>query len=228
MSIWFTSDTHFGQERTLELSRRPFDSVNQMDRALVARWNEVVKPEDTVFHLGDFGDPSKVRQLNGERVVLVPGNYDTPVVIESLRKYCSKLFVWDEPCALFAPPDGFDLPYELHLVHEPEKATSTSFFYLFGHIHQLQMVKRNGLNVGVDCHQFRPIGLETIKFYYDAITKHYDHNVFMERLGDPICAGCASWEGRSYPEEGGGCGTFDHPDETGNCPHFRPYRMRDF
>jgi hypothetical protein len=46
------------------------------------------------------------------------------------------------------------------------------------------MVKRNGLNVGVDCHQFTPIDLSVVKFYYDAITKHYDHNVFMPVLGE--------------------------------------------
>jgi hypothetical protein len=43
------------------------------------------------------------------------------------------------------------------------------------------MVKRNGLNVGVDCHNFYPVSVETIVFYTVAIKKHYDENVFMGR-----------------------------------------------
>ena len=43
------------------------------------------------------------------------------------------------------------------------------------------MVKRNGLNVGVDCHNFRPIDVETIEFYRTAIEKFYDENVFSEK-----------------------------------------------
>ena len=54
--IYFTSDTHFNQQRTLELSRRPFDSVEHMNNILVQNWNNTVKQEDTVYHLGDFGD----------------------------------------------------------------------------------------------------------------------------------------------------------------------------
>ena len=33
--IWFTSDTHFSSERTLELSKRPFKSVEEMDKILI-------------------------------------------------------------------------------------------------------------------------------------------------------------------------------------------------
>jgi len=61
--IFFTSDTHFGQQRTLELSKRPFKTVEEMDETMVLSWNSKVKKEDTVFHLGDFGKPSVITQL---------------------------------------------------------------------------------------------------------------------------------------------------------------------
>ena len=51
---------------------------------------------------------------------------------------------------------------------------------MFGHIHKLQMVKKNGLNVGVDCHNFKPISLEEVLWYKNAIENHYDINVFCE------------------------------------------------
>lgn len=84
--IWFTSDTHFGHARTLELSKRPFDNVLQMDWTMVANWNELVGDEDRVFHLGDFGDPRYLPYLKGKHIYFLPGNYDKPEIIDELKK----------------------------------------------------------------------------------------------------------------------------------------------
>ena len=73
--IWFTSDTHFGSERTLQLSKRPFDSVIDMDLYMIHSWNKVVGKNDTVYHLGDFGDFGCIKYLHGN-INLIPGNYD--------------------------------------------------------------------------------------------------------------------------------------------------------
>jgi calcineurin-like phosphoesterase family protein len=78
MTIWFTSDHHFGHERIIELAKRPFASVEGMDEHMIACWNDRVKPGDTVYHVGDFAftdhDPY-LRRLNGQKF-LVPGNHD--------------------------------------------------------------------------------------------------------------------------------------------------------
>ena len=175
MSIFFTSDTHFGHPRTLEFSLRPFADVTSMDAALIANWNAVIQPGDTVYHLGDFGALEclgYVSKLNG-KIILLPGNYETPEMVTILARTCEII----QPNTVIEV-DG----HRFQLVHEPDEATAGEFF-LFGHVHQLQMVKRNGLNVGTDCHFFRPIPLEVILFYKNAIQNHYDDNVFMERLG---------------------------------------------
>lgn len=178
-TIWFTADTHFGHVRTLELSKRPFSFVEEMDEELIRRWNSVVKPDDEVYHLGDFGLPICQSRLNGATIYLVPGNYDTPEVVEALMQ--------DSRVKVLPPRHILHLK-ELHaqfyLVHEPSEAVQLKAFYLFGHIHKLQMVKRNGLNVGTDCHHFTPIDLDTVLFYHNAIMCHYDHNVFMSVLGE--------------------------------------------
>lgn len=187
MRTLFVADTHFGQERTLQLSKRPFRSVADMNRELVENWNIYVSERDAVYYLGDFGDPEIISRLNCSQFWLIAGNYDTPEVLEELRKDPRvRVILPDKPPLTVIPPDDVGLP-QLKLIHEPEKADDPDAFYLFGHIHKLQMVKQNGLNVGVDCHHFHPIGYKTVKFYYDAITQHYDHNVFMGRMGKPIC-----------------------------------------
>ena len=75
MAVFFTSDTHFGAFRTLELSRRPFGSVEEMDRCMLDNINAVVSEGDILYHIGDFGDYEKVKEINCD-VILVMGNYD--------------------------------------------------------------------------------------------------------------------------------------------------------
>ena len=54
MVYWFTSDTHFGHKNIIEYCKRPFSSVEQMNEMLIKKWNNKVKVDDIVFHLGDF------------------------------------------------------------------------------------------------------------------------------------------------------------------------------
>ena len=81
--IWLTSDTHFFHENILKYCNRPFETVEAMNDALVANWNSVVKPDDHVYHLGDFcfGNVEKWNwclepgRLNGH-IHLILGNHD--------------------------------------------------------------------------------------------------------------------------------------------------------
>ena len=84
-SVFLTSDTHFGHLGVTKFLRddgtklRPWDSVEEMDEALIANWNSVVKPNDKVYHLGDVVINRKalhtLHRLNGEKV-LIKGNHD--------------------------------------------------------------------------------------------------------------------------------------------------------
>ena len=91
MTLWLISDTHFSHANILNFTdaagariRPEFDTVTQMNEAMIERWNSVVKPADHVYHLGDVtmlrGAARKqveplLRRLNGHKR-LVMGNHD--------------------------------------------------------------------------------------------------------------------------------------------------------
>jgi calcineurin-like phosphoesterase family protein len=80
------SDTHFGHENACTKFKRddgsplrPFASAEEMDEAMVERWNAVVRPFDKVYHLGDVVINKKflpiLDRLNGKKR-LIRGNHD--------------------------------------------------------------------------------------------------------------------------------------------------------
>ncbi len=175
--IFFTSDTHFGEERTMQLSKRPFSSVEEMDWEMVKQWNAAITDKDIVYHLGDFGNPKMLQHLKGKYIYLLPGNYDNEVIVSRLQE--------DHRVAIIQSNSSVILDnVDFKLIHTPEEGQGKFVgdrFFLFGHIHKLQMVKKNGLNVGVDCHKFKPLDTKAVLFYHNAIVNHYDHNVFMDK-----------------------------------------------
>ncbi len=198
MKKFWTSDTHFNQERTFKYSMRSmyFKNLDQMNREMILRWNKVVGENDTVYHLGDFGDFNFLKYLNGN-IILLEGNYERDgisVPTEEQRKILS-VYLTDKSV--------FDYENNLTMVHEPSNVIGSfrDGFYLFGHIHEKQKVKsmyhhrtdvddignlidesfkRSGLNVGVDVHNFAPIGIDVVNFYRNAIEGVYDEECFRQ------------------------------------------------
>ena len=79
--VYVISDTHFGHANIIKYCDRPFNDADQMDSMLIKNWNEIITPDDIVWHLGDFALKNKektinyFRRLNG-RKMLVLGNHD--------------------------------------------------------------------------------------------------------------------------------------------------------
>lgn len=156
---YYTADTHFGHSLMLDprACGRPFASTHEMDDYLIDRWNSVVRPDDLVFHLGDFafglGDEQRVRsvfrQLNG-RKRLILGNHDIGKkgrlhpVIESLG--------WDEPpVAAVETVDEGQRVYLHHYACRTWPGSHKGAWHFYGHSHgKLSGVGRSR-DVGVDC-----------------------------------------------------------------------------
>jgi len=105
MTIWFTSDTHFGHRNMVEKftladgsPARKFASVEEMDETMITRWNEVVRPSDHVYHLGDVTMHRQLGQIKYsvlDRLAghkrLVLGNHDADKV-ENYLQWFEKIF----------------------------------------------------------------------------------------------------------------------------------------
>jgi len=81
-AVWITSDWHFNHDRDFIYGPRGFESVYEMNKAILLRHNEVVAPEDDVYVLGDLmlGDNDLglrlIKNLKGN-IHVIRGNHDT-------------------------------------------------------------------------------------------------------------------------------------------------------
>lgn len=78
---FFTADEHYGHANILEYCHRPFNTVEQMDEALITNHNAIVGSNDVVVHAGDFTLKSRtaaeqiIKRLNGNHIFL-RGSHD--------------------------------------------------------------------------------------------------------------------------------------------------------
>lgn len=156
--IYFTSDLHFGHRNVIRFDNRPFSNVEEMDQALIARWNAKVKDTDTVYLLGDVSwyDDQKTREilsgLHG-RKILIQGNHDR---VHGKVKGC-----YDEVCSY----KELSLPDNIHVVlcHYPIVFFNRHYYgayMLYGHVHNSQewdmteKHKRELQQLGIQCNLF--------------------------------------------------------------------------
>ena len=78
--IFFSSDLHFFHANVIKYCDRPYSSVEEMNEDMIEKWNSVVKPEDSVYVLGDISLAFRPIEAFSHRLVgtryLVPGNHD--------------------------------------------------------------------------------------------------------------------------------------------------------
>jgi calcineurin-like phosphoesterase family protein len=159
VSIFFSSDHHFGHKNIISYCDRPFHSVDQMEDVLIRNWNERVRPQDTVYHLGDFAfaKRSKVEWLlsvlNGTKY-LIKGNHDGSVVTkaEGWERVWESNWLSSYPSLLMT-----HRPYDLG---RPSPQT----YNLHGHLHSKPLFRRQGLclDVGVDAWNYAPVSLDEV------------------------------------------------------------------
>lgn len=175
--IYFTSDLHFGHRSAIALSGRPFADEAEMTATLIANYNGLVRPNDTVYLLGDLSHRiaaeeanAIIAKLHGHKT-LVLGNHD--------RSYDPALF--EEICEFKTiKHDGHNISLMHYPMLEWPKSRHGSI-HLHGHIHSVagkaydfagvagesynQDNKDRGIlryDVGVDANHFYPVSVQQI------------------------------------------------------------------
>lgn len=173
--IYYIADTHFHDERVMRMARRPFESVDEHDKALIERWNKKVKTDDTVYLLGDVSENNYpgildiLKSLNGKKHLIV-GNHDLEM-LDSFKE--SGVFESIEDIK-FIKDNGRDVI----LIHYPLMDWRTiikNSYLVYGHIHNkteeqgseygeiLRYYKgKPAYNAGVDVNNFEPVSLDEL------------------------------------------------------------------
>lgn len=166
MKYWFTADPHFNHTRIIELCKRPFDNIDDMNRGLIDAYNKKVKTDDHLYILGDFGwgrieELQKIRELiRCNNITFIWGNHD-----KELRKnmrVTNSMFKTTH--------DILDISINtqsITLFHYPIMEWNKFFYgswHLFGHVHGNLSPLPGSLacDVGVDCHNYQPINFEEL------------------------------------------------------------------
>jgi len=125
MQVYLFSDSHFNHQNIATYCQRPANFTE----LIIKRWNETVKPEDTVIHLGDvqIGKKSEwiMPSLPG-RKILIRGNHDR-----------------QQSCAWWVER-GFDFACDglkfrnMWLTHEPSTSLADGCeLNIHGHLHNI-------------------------------------------------------------------------------------------
>ncbi len=152
---FITADTHFGHANIIKHTGRPFESVEEMDEALISRWNAKVPKKARIYHLGDFAFGRGARQrieslvsrLNG-RIFLIRGNHDRRYVKGGL----AALFDVVQCCYESRTEDKVRVVMS-HYAYLTWNGSHRGSWMLHGHSHgTLSPTNLRRVDVGVDAH----------------------------------------------------------------------------
>lgn len=169
-----------GEDGFVEVRRR-FKDVDEMNDYLISTWNKRVRPEDTVYHLGDFAMNQKpndtldiLRKLNGT-IIMVKGNHDSTKLLKAINRdeELRELVFWSDVGVIVKQERKI-----IHLTHYPLIIGSRgNRVNLHGHIHEMTYQEPNLLNVGIDSPELtlHPFGTPyTIKECIDLLKEKED------------------------------------------------------
>jgi len=172
----FYSDPHYNHKNILKYCPRPFADMDEMREGMIARYNEIVRPNQCTLWMGDcfFGglkdDAAAIMaRLNGHKM-LIRGNHDhwpAYVYLEMGFEFVSEL--------------GFDIRLGKRIVHVNHYPTKpfhegdvryanvmvkprAGVGIMHGHTHEaVRITPRGELHAGVDAWQWAPAPREELE-----------------------------------------------------------------
>lgn len=171
--IWITADWHFNHNREFIYKARGFNSVEEMNEAIIIRHNSIVRPDDDVYVLGDLMLGSAVagidciKCLNG-KLHIVRGNHDTDarILLYECHESLSNIVEIQNAIYLKYKRHHFYMTHFPCLTGNLEKEALTQMtLNLYGHTHQKTDFFEDRpymFHVGVDSNNCTPISLDDI------------------------------------------------------------------
>lgn len=183
-TTYFTSDLHLGHKNIVSYCNRPFNSVEEMDKAILSRWQKTVtRDDDIVWVLGDISIDGSfkhaldlMRTLRG-RKRLIMGNHDRCFIGHSEwtrhMKYYQVVFELVLPSAVTKVGGT-----KVLLSHFPYSGDSRGedrydqyrlpdlgMPLLHGHTHSTEVKSQHPrqIHVGVDSWDFRPVASHVLE-----------------------------------------------------------------
>ena len=164
-NIWFISDTHFNHNKPFIYEARGYNTIEEMNESILEKWNSIIKPNDTVYHLGDVflndfeTGINIIKQLNGH-IHLAIGNHDTETRLAAFKN------IFDEI------QFGYRLKFKqgcLLLSHYPQLTNNSDYFYTYsihGHTHSPNPFCEFPLMYNVNCeaHDCNPVAYEDLLY----------------------------------------------------------------
>jgi calcineurin-like phosphoesterase family protein len=169
---WYTSDQHFDHAAIIQYCDRPFPfnpddikdavrAVTRMNEHLIREYNNLVAPNDEVWHLGDFtmrGEDYRGRvrknfigRLNGKKHLIL-GSHDEFGPFDYVKMGFVSVHTWYHQELL-----------DIYLIHDPAASIiRKDKLWLCGHVHQFFKTNKNVINVGVDVWDYKPVNIDEI------------------------------------------------------------------
>lgn len=169
--IYFTSDCHFNHLNILKYEpiTRPFETIEEMNEVIISNWNKKVKPEDTIYVLGDFfmgmadGVEPILDRLNG-KIILIRGNHDSKSKIEIYKRKGIEVKDFDH----FAYKGRYFIL--CHFPNESEEFVrmiiqdNSEVVWLYGHVHSNapKGFHNGAYHIGVDTNNLTPVSIQEV------------------------------------------------------------------
>jgi len=162
VKIYVISDTHFGHENSLKWTDdkgnklRPFNTLEELNNTIITNWNNIINPEDHVYHLGDVVINKKylelVKELKGHKR-LIAGNhdiFDNKLYYEAGFEKITGVRVFPALKAILS-----------HIPIHPD-CLKDEWINVSGHLHSNSLSDRRYINVSVEQTNYTPVLLEEI------------------------------------------------------------------
>lgn len=171
-NIFITSDTHFGHFNIIGYAGRKFTYLYEMDNALIKNWNELIKADDIVYHLGDvsFNPDQYIDRLNGN-IFLIRGNHDKPKYDYLYKEVVdlAEINVEEFKCIMVHEPIILGEIYKKG--RTPDFSLLDKYDFIFcGHCHNKWKINGKNINVGVDVWDMKPINIKDLAKFLRSLT----------------------------------------------------------